>query len=499
MPSGSKKRKAAKKKREKGANNSTTHSHGNPLWPSLFSADPHVTHLSITPTILSFISLRDEDLKVHDEKESDGGEANSPASQDHHNHQHRFTEGEEEGMEQREDISSVRSMVTESESMVGVNSNGDSREEMAMKEDNAQIDWELKHEADSDSKNGSIEYVESVKESHGVRMSHDGGRSSSSSSSSDDESHVVDKNIVVIEYRESKEDALNSVAESDAFEDVVKIARLPEITPVTDGVSVIDDYNLAVDEPKEEAYDTPSVNLVRPAALPEVTEVTDSVLVMDAYNLAADEPKEQSYDAPSVNLVEPVDLPEVAQLKDDVPVIEAYSLVVGKLTEETYNSVVETIPVVGSENVSKEVVRANDSSTVESAICSNLLELGLKENGKNETLGVLPVVMDMGSQPKKDNVISTAVESSAVSSVATASSARVDEDKLFPSSSVPAVDNSNGADLIKDSVITEASDSQVLLTPSFLLPTFGSVGPTTSANTILEELLWTVGGVCRLQ
>ncbi|CAL5345305.1 unnamed protein product [Camellia sinensis] len=459
MPSGSKKRKAAKKKKEKGANNSTTHSH------------------------------EDQDLKVHDEKESVGGEANSPASQDHHNHQHRFTEGEEEGMEQREDISSVRSMVTESESMVGVNSNGDSTEEMAVKEANAQIDWELKHEADSDGKNGSIEYVESVKESHGGRMSHDGGRSSSSSSSSDDESHVIDKNIVMIEYRESKEDALNSVAESDAFEDVVKIARLPEITPVTDGVSIIDDYNLAVDEPKEEAYDTPSVNLVRPADLPEVTEVTDSVLVMDAYNLAADEPKEQSYDAPSVNLVKPVDLPEVAQLKDDVPVIETYSLVVGKLTEETYNSVVETIPVVGSENVSKEVVRANDSSTVESAICSNLLELGLKENGKNDTLGVLPVVMDMGSQPKKDKVILTAVESSAVSSVATASSARVDEDKLFPSSSVPAVDNSNGADLIKDSVITEASDSQ---------HSFGSVGPTTSANTILEELLWTVGGVCRV-
>ncbi|KAI7986466.1 hypothetical protein LOK49_LG14G02116 [Camellia lanceoleosa] len=147
-----------------------------------------------------------ESLRSHRRiSESDGGEGNSSASQDHHNHQHRFTEGEEEGKKQREDISSVRSMVTKSESMVGVYSNGDSTEEMAMKEDNAQIDWELKHEADSDSKNGSIEYVESVKESHGGRMSHDGGRSSSSSSSSDDESHVVDKNIVVIQYRESKE------------------------------------------------------------------------------------------------------------------------------------------------------------------------------------------------------------------------------------------------------------------------------------------------------
>ncbi|KAI7978917.1 hypothetical protein LOK49_Contig635G00001 [Camellia lanceoleosa] len=83
---------------------------------------------------------------------------------------------------------------------------------------NAQIDWELKLEADSDSKNGSIEYVESVKESHGGRMSHDGGRSSSSSnSSSNDESHFVEENMVVIEYPESKDDALSSVARSDAL------------------------------------------------------------------------------------------------------------------------------------------------------------------------------------------------------------------------------------------------------------------------------------------
>ncbi|XP_028056987.1 triose phosphate/phosphate translocator, chloroplastic-like [Camellia sinensis] len=44
--------------------------------------------------------------------------------------------------------------------------------------------WELKPEVDSVSKNGSVEYVESVKKSHGGRMSHDGGRSSNSSSGS---------------------------------------------------------------------------------------------------------------------------------------------------------------------------------------------------------------------------------------------------------------------------------------------------------------------------
>ncbi|KAI8023239.1 hypothetical protein LOK49_LG03G01110 [Camellia lanceoleosa] len=104
--------------------------------------------------------------------------------------------------------------------------------------------------------NGSIKYVESVKESHGGRMSHDGGRSSSSSNSSlNDESHVVEENIVVIEYRESKEDALSSVAKSDAFENVVKIAGMPKITPVIDSVLVMDACDLAVDEPKEQSLD----------------------------------------------------------------------------------------------------------------------------------------------------------------------------------------------------------------------------------------------------
>ncbi|KAI7987062.1 hypothetical protein LOK49_LG13G00453 [Camellia lanceoleosa] len=75
-----------------------------------------------------------------------------------------------------------------------------------------------KLEADSDNKNGSVEYVESVKESHGGRMSHDGRRfNSSSNSSSNDESNVVEENMVVIEYRESKDDALSSVARSDAL------------------------------------------------------------------------------------------------------------------------------------------------------------------------------------------------------------------------------------------------------------------------------------------
>ncbi|KAI8019943.1 hypothetical protein LOK49_LG04G00534 [Camellia lanceoleosa] len=76
-----------------------------------------------------------------------------------------------------------------------------------------------------------------------------------------DESHFVEENIVVIEYRESKEDALSLVAKSDAFENVVKIAGMPKITPVIDSVLVMDACDLAVDEPKEQSLDAHFRNL----------------------------------------------------------------------------------------------------------------------------------------------------------------------------------------------------------------------------------------------
>ncbi|KAA8514999.1 hypothetical protein F0562_018214 [Nyssa sinensis] len=216
MPSGAKKRKAAKKKKEKEANiaNSATNSQG------------------------------DDDLKTHDEKESDGGEVSSPESQDHPNLQHPFTEGEEEEVE-KEDTTSARSFVSENKPVGEVNNDGESIQEVAIEEEGVvQIDNNLKPEDDSESKTVTIEHVESVKETHHGGLSGEGG--SSSSSSSDD---VVEKNIVVVESAESKEGIYNSVSESAPFVDSVKLVNSfsEVVTQITDSVPDGDAYKLVVE------------------------------------------------------------------------------------------------------------------------------------------------------------------------------------------------------------------------------------------------------------
>ncbi|KAM7500622.1 hypothetical protein LguiA_025036 [Lonicera macranthoides] len=153
MPSGAKKRKAAKKKKIIDQSTSSTLSLGG-----------------------------EKDLNRIDEKESDGGEGSSPASQDHSTHQHPFTEQEEDQeVEKREDPPSVQSFL--SESLRG----GEPRERQGC----VRIEKELKSDEGFESKNVIIEWGKEL---------HDGSSSGSSSSrSSDDESRILDKKIVVVE------------------------------------------------------------------------------------------------------------------------------------------------------------------------------------------------------------------------------------------------------------------------------------------------------------
>ncbi|XP_024950703.1 uncharacterized protein LOC102611722 isoform X2 [Citrus sinensis] len=117
--------------------------------------------------------MGNDDPKSQDERESDGGEAGSPASQDHHNHQHPFQEGN--GELEKRDPTPVRSSDSERKSMAEVAQG---------LEDAVNIGREVKTEDDSGSQSINIRHVEFVKESHG---------GSSSSSSSDNESQVCEK------------------------------------------------------------------------------------------------------------------------------------------------------------------------------------------------------------------------------------------------------------------------------------------------------------------
>ncbi|KAJ7947233.1 transcriptional regulator ATRX-like isoform X2 [Quillaja saponaria] len=212
MPSGAKKRKAAKKKKEKEAhiNSPTNNSQGN------------------------------DDLRSHDKKGSDGGEVDSPAHQDHHNHRHPFNEGTK-GPEERDSESLVaadKSMeevktVVEGVHMVGVEDDGV-----------VNIERDLKSEDTSGIKEVNIEQVELNEESHD-------GDSRSPSSSSDDESNVSAKKTKE-EYKSVPEsivpdDSIRTIDSSSAKVDLISenapaketVISFTESSPISDSAKPV--------------------------------------------------------------------------------------------------------------------------------------------------------------------------------------------------------------------------------------------------------------------
>ncbi|KAI3466785.1 hypothetical protein Pfo_023448 [Paulownia fortunei] len=157
MPSGSKKRKAAKKKKENQSNN-----HPN---PSSASTNAH----------------GGDDVKNQDDKESDVGEVSSPASQVHHSHQNILTEGEEEEIEEGDNISNPPSVE-------GVNIEVADEPNIVVEETVVPVERKYKIEDESDKKDGRFEHDDTARKSYNGGSS---GSSSNSSSSSDDESHSI--------------------------------------------------------------------------------------------------------------------------------------------------------------------------------------------------------------------------------------------------------------------------------------------------------------------
>ncbi|OMO93904.1 hypothetical protein CCACVL1_06266 [Corchorus capsularis] len=175
MPSGSKKRKAAKKKKEQASNNNINSSTNN---------SPH----------------GNDDPRSQDERDSDGGDVASPASQDDgHNHQNPFSKGEEEG---KTAPSPVQSYVTEDKPVEQVTRDAESTEKVGL---DSVVDVKIDKELES---KGDLE-ISDVKILHVVhdKSSSSSSSSSSNSSSSDDESPASEK--------KSKEEAEEAVKVAD--------------------------------------------------------------------------------------------------------------------------------------------------------------------------------------------------------------------------------------------------------------------------------------------
>lgn len=224
MPSGAKKRKAAKKKKQVQAVEPPSRSTGS--FPG------------------------EEDLK-RDDKESDS-EGSSPASQDYQNHQNQFTEGEVEDGEKQLDDSRDRSI--EENEFNGVKHEG-KEVEIAGNEEGGlvQVERELKVECESESQKISVENAEIMIESNpgGLQRS----SSSSSSSSSVEKYDVADKNDVVVDDAPTVE--LAKGIESLPGKNSIMVDDAPVVELVKEIESLLDKNSIVVDD------DAPAVGLVK--------------------------------------------------------------------------------------------------------------------------------------------------------------------------------------------------------------------------------------------
>ncbi|KAK1378504.1 hypothetical protein POM88_025248 [Heracleum sosnowskyi] len=390
MPSGAKKRKAAKKKKLQ----ENTHSHG-------------------------------EDVK------SDGGEVSSPVSQDEAGNS--FGKGEEVELGKREDGLSAQVVVPESGSL----GEADMREVGTKEEGGVEIEWELKLEDDSKSKNISIESAEEV---HGGGSSSSGSSSrSSSDDESEDESEDVDKNIAVVE----------TGLVVDTVEPVETGQVVGAVEPVQTG-QVVESVELGetlaevasqviekVEESDNKVTETgPSIKLDESLSS-MVNQVSDSILARETENMVA----------------------EAVQVVDLAGPTDCSSEVVNKVHDtvqngETRNGDVENFPVVESEKDSlvEETVEVIESAITENHNTSSAVELDLPEVGEKEILTLdtnnadsLQLV-DSGSENKELKTSEKAV----TFSDAKDSASEVQEDKLELSYNSFVGNTGNGAVPVPD-------------------------------------------------
>lgn len=393
MPSGAKKRKAAKKKKLQ----LNTHSNG-------------------------------EDVKHFDEKESDGGEVSSPASRDESGHS--FGKGEEVELGKWEDGLSAQVVVPESGSL----RKGDTQEVGTKEEGGVQIEWELKLEDDSKSKNISIESAEEV---HGEGSSSSG---SSSSSSSDDESRDVENNTAVVETGQVV-DTVEPVETGQVVDSVELVETLAEVVSlVMEKVEVEESYNKVLETGSSIKLDDSLSSIVN--------QVSDSIPATETENIVA----------------------EALQVADLAEPTDCFSEVVYKVNDsvqngDTRNGDVETAPMVESEKDSllEETVEVIESALTENDNSSCVVELDLPEVGKKEILTVdnndadSPQLVDSGSENKELTTSKKAVMFSDGKDSAT----EVQEDKLELSYNSFVGHTSNGAVPVPDYQNPEYSSNQL--------------------------------------
>ncbi|XP_048141132.1 translocase of chloroplast 120, chloroplastic-like isoform X2 [Rhodamnia argentea] len=459
MPSGSKRRKAAKKKKEKEA---------------------PISDSSSTNTNNSNTHENDE-VRSHDEKDSDGGEPNSPASHDHHGP---FSGGIEE-LGKSDPLPVASADVENKPVAVPVDSDAAPKIEV---DGNGEVETvkEVKFEDDSPI---SIECVEPMKEKH------DEGNEKSSFFGSDGESLVAEEKFGVEEGSEN--------LKTSQFEDLEKPGEsLPqELTEVIDGAPD-EDVNVAetVVSLSEKVIDltdaAPSDNKAdfelnsrgKEDLLPsmdEVQQVASSGLEFASNNVGA-----KVFPVSVENSgVESGALTSVSMEKEGELLPSS-----GVLVAQTDNGMekVKDLEVYesnnGLESASNNVgvkvfpVSVENSGVESGAVTSVSVE---KEGELLPSSGVLVAQTNNGTQKARDFevcesnnglesasnnvgaiVFPVSVENSGVESGAVTSVSKEKEGEMLPSSGISVAQAHNGTKKAKDFEVCESSEDQPLVAPA---------------------------------
>lgn len=456
MPSGSKRRKAAKKKKEQeapisGSSSTNTNTHEN------------------------------DEVRGHDEKESDGGEPNSPVSHDHHAP---FNGGSEELG--KSDPLPVASADVENKPVdVPVDSDGAQKIEV---DGNGEVETvkEVKFEDDSPI---PIESVEPTKEQH------DEGNEKSSIFRSDGESLVTEEKFGVEEGSEN--------LKTSRFEDLEKLGEsLPqELTKVIDGAPG-EDVNVAetVVSLSEKVIDLTEAALSDNKAdfelnsrgkedllpsMDEVQQVASSGLESASNNVGAKvipvSVENSGVESGAVTLVSVENegelLPSsgvsvaqtgnVAEKAKDLEVCES-----NKGLESASNNVGAKVFPVSVENsgVKSGAVTSVSKEKEGEFLPSSGISLAETHNGAEKAKGFEICESNNGLESASNNVgarvFPVSVENSGIESGAVTAVSKEKEDELLPSSGISVAQAHNSTKNTKDFEVCESSEDQPLVAPA---------------------------------
>ncbi|CAL0329893.1 unnamed protein product [Lupinus luteus] len=407
MPSGPKKRKAAKKKKQN--ENNINNLQGN------------------------------DELKSQDEIGSDGGEVSSPRDHDHGNdHQNPFNEGSEEA--EKRDLPASQPIASDAKSTEEIPSDTQIDKILGQKEDSVVL---IEGDMKSEESDVSFEHIETAKES--CYGNENGGGTSKDESVTnnpkDEDYNIIGEAIVcheLVKSIDSPSSDVTSIAENAPVEETGNSAVESSVTSKEDSVVLVEG-----DMKSEESSESKDVNFEHIETAKESCYGNENGSgTSNDESITKNNPKDEDYNSIEEaivchELVKSIDSPpsDVTSIAENAPV------------EETGNSVAESSVYSVKAVASLSVAENDDNGSV------------LVENTVVPSVGVTDLAMKIN----EDRVYPLIDENARTSNLKEPKPKESDSKVITSLSASPITKSFNGAEHIKESETPECSQNQPLV------------------------------------